>query len=255
MEMVKRWIILSTFALCMLGLTACTASPAIPATTVPAPTSTSMAVLSTNTLRPTETRIPTPTPTLTPVPPSTPLPTVVRTPYVLTATNPTNLEIALFLSKRHHVVAFQEIDNTGAPFNDFDRKDIDVNNDGQAEIIVSGNYFDQLPYFAVLGRQGNEWRELIFRLDDGRYCADMRTKVEKNTLIVDSLACEGGTGAFIADWNRYWIQCQISTCEIAREVTIWHDVECCTTRPFSETIKLPSGVHYEGLNLHLVSEP
>lgn len=213
MKTLIRWIIPFVLALCVLGLAACADSPTIPATTAPEPSSTSMAVLPTKTPRPTETSIPTPTPTLTPVPTSTPLPTIVRTTYVLTAAHPTDQQVAQLLLNRSWLNIPQRSD--GVPFNQFAQQDIDVDGDGQAEIVVAGKIAetsDAILYFAVLDQVHGVWEQVYTDKKYSHYCGEIRATVETDHIAVDFLTCGGGTGILEAWWNQAWIRCEENSC-------------------------------------------
>lgn len=210
METIKRWTIL--FVMCLFGLVACATPPTMSTKTAAAPTSTSMAVLPTDTLQSTDTPIPTPTPTLTPVPTSTPLPAIVRTTYVLTVTHPTEQEFRAILAQWHA---------TSAPDNVaylvLSKQELDVNDDGKSEYFVTGQH-GMSGYYAIWGEGKEGWIESYYAEFPGKYAAQAQVRIEDDSLIVDSLGWTGGTGALQGIWTQDWITCETMKCQ-----SIWKE--------------------------------
>jgi hypothetical protein len=132
--------------------------------------------------------------------------------------------------------------NFATTLDEFNRKDIDINQDGVPEILVDGKLDFFLPYFAIIGYSGSVWEVRFYQEYIGRYCADHRASIVENTFVVDILTCNGGSGLFDAVWKQYEVKCVKETCELAREDVVWRDGVGgpYNTLPITEAIKLPS---------------
>lgn len=214
MDMLKRWITPFVFALCMIGLAACGSSSTMPIETASAPTATAVAIRLTETLRPTETPIPTLTSTMTPVPTSTRLPTIVKTPNVLTVTNPTNEQISAFLAQAHPQAGRFDLV--------ISRQDVDVNGDGNKEILVIVESDPWFLYYAILGQGKAGWSEWFYKEFAGHYCAKIRSTVKSNYVVTDNLICGGGTGVLNVKWTQEWVLCQDARCDAVWNAPIWN---------------------------------
>ncbi len=215
MKTLKRCSIQLVALLGLLLLAACAASsPTMATEVVVAPTTTSTSVPPTNTPRPTETPFPTQTSTPTRVPTRTPVPTIVGTPYVLTAMNPTNQQIAQLLNRNWANVP---LGSDGDPFNQFTRQNADLDHDRLAEIVVAGRIYeisDAVLYFAVLKRINGAWEQVYIERKYGHYCGEIQAAVETDHVVVNYLTCGGGTGALLAEWQQDWIRCDGATCRL-----------------------------------------
>ena len=147
------------------------------------------------------------------------MPTPSPTPFVLTTLDPTDLDVARFIFDRHTpslgtlTQQFRQ-ELAAGEYSDFARQDVDVDGDGQTEILFSGSVSDLYLYVAILGRAGDTWQEWLYIDDYGHYCADVRAAVEADRVTADFITCTGGTGVFILNWEQRWIQCRDGDCAV-----------------------------------------
>lgn len=129
---------------------------------------------------------------------------------------------------------------------EFNRQDVDINNDGTPEVLVDGTWDRSLPYLAILGYSSDTWRIWFYHDDVGRYCADHRAALVNHTFVVDLLTCNGGSGLFDAAWKQYEVDCVKEICSLTRQETVWRDgVGGPYNRlPITEAIKLPSELQW-----------
>lgn len=243
MKTLKRSLIQFAALLGLLFLAACAASSPMMATEVVlAPTLTSTSVPLTNTPRPTETPLPTQTSTPTRVPELS-VTLSISPSFILTTTQPSNLQIALYLSSRNMPGLPARL--KGAPFNNFERQEIDVDDDGRADILVTGKIYDFDLYFAILGRNENGWQQRYYVQDRGQYCADARVKLVGDQVRVDILTCGGGTGIFGARWRQLWIRCRAGVCLLNEDRLIWQStVYPDATHPLADLLNLPDEIQF-----------
>lgn len=135
-------------------------------------------------------------------------------------------------------------------FQDYTRQDLDVNGDGQLEILISGHISQWYLYFAILGYTDQGWQEWLYTTSDTKYCGDVRTSVTAEQLVVDFLTCSGGTGVFDVAWEQRWVRCGPHGCVVVwsapllrtERVVVWQTVRTYETatveRPNPTTIRL-----------------
>ncbi|MFZ4662079.1 MAG: hypothetical protein ACOYNY_34025 [Caldilineaceae bacterium] len=99
-------------------------------------------------------------------------------------------------------------------FQDYTRQDLDVNGDGQPEILISGHISMWYLYFAILGYTDQGWQEWLYTTADTKYCGDVRPTVTTALMTVDFLTCSGGTGVFDLAWEQRWVQCDTTSCAV-----------------------------------------
>lgn len=140
----------------------------------------------------------------------------MKTPYVLTVTNPTDQQVAQLLNRSWFDIP---LGSDGAPFNQFVRQDIDVDGDGQAEIVITGKIGEITNvtlYVAVLDQINGFWEQVYADKKYGHYCGETRAVLETDHITVDFLTCGGGTGLLSAWWDQEWVKCEANACK-----TIW----------------------------------
>jgi hypothetical protein len=112
-------------------------------------------------------------------------------------------------------------------YTDYSRQDVDVNDDGQREILVSGRSKSSYLFVAILSRDttGN-LRELFYTQNtEGWYAADVGARLERGPLGNDKdrprvvavfMTLNGGTGVVDLAWEQRWIVCQTGadTCDL-----------------------------------------
>ena len=103
---------------------------------------------------------------------------------------------------------------TDGYFQDYTRQDVDVNGDGQPEILISGHISVWYLYFAILGYTAQGWQEWLYTTADSKYCGDVRPTVTTDQITVDFLTCSGGTGVFDLAWEQHWVQCGTASCAV-----------------------------------------
>lgn len=163
----------------------------------------------------------TPSPSATPSRTLTPYPTSTR--FILSSSKPSDLDVVRLILSRHLPPELVEItirDVQNGNHRRFKRQEIDVNEDGLAEILIT----DEIPemqssYFAVIGRnatgginENSQWQELFYFQESGHYCWDTRASFIQNRVILDAISCHGGTGDFAYFWDQHWIQCRREKC-------------------------------------------
>lgn len=99
-------------------------------------------------------------------------------------------------------------------FQDYTRQDLDVNGDGQPEILISGHISFWYLYFAILGYTAQGWQEWLYTTADTKYCGDVRPTVTTGQITVDFLTCTGGTGVLDLAWEQRWVQCGRDHCAV-----------------------------------------
>lgn len=144
-------------------------------------------------------------------------------PFVLSDSNPKDTDLVRLALSQHLPSELVEIEVRqvgNGTHNRFVRQEADVNDDGQAEIVVT----DEIPelrsaYLAILGLENTSgarnqplWRELFYLEAPGHYCWNMRGTINHNRVIADSLTCGGGPGLFAYDWKQHWIHCTRDGC-------------------------------------------
>ncbi|MCK4472867.1 MAG: hypothetical protein KAW49_13890, partial [Anaerolineae bacterium] len=195
------------FLLSGLLLSACATPPPPPAPTIPPEPTPTQWTLPTLTATPTRTPWPTRTPTPSP------------TPFILTGTHPTDLDVARFIFDHHPpplgtlTQQFRQ-ELAAGQYDNFTRQDVDLDGDGQPEILFSGSVHDLYLCVAILGRAGDAWQEWLYTDDYGHYCADVRAAAEADRVVADFITCGGGTGVFVLNWEQRWIRCRDGDCAV-----------------------------------------
>ncbi|MBI5034345.1 MAG: hypothetical protein HZB51_27805 [Chloroflexi bacterium] len=160
----------------------------------------------TSTALPTSTRLP----TKTPGPTFTPYPT--STPFELTNPRPSNDEIlGLIFNKHEQSEDAQEI-GIQRFYSNISRQDIDVNGDGQLDILMTGTTYSRLVFLDVMSFEQGAWHEMFYLEEHGHYCGYIKTSVTASAIIADVLTCSGGTGISNQSWVHHWISCKRDQC-------------------------------------------
>ncbi len=146
----------------------------------------------------------TPSPTLPPV--ATPITTPAPTPLILTGENLSNEEISWLLFDyrydfRHLPLAeWQAVAN--GRFERIVQQQVDVNGDGNSEILVYNGLDSFEPYVAILGQVDEVWKVWLYTNASGRYCGQARAVLADDKVISDFLTCGGGTGIIGLTWEQ-----------------------------------------------------
>lgn len=104
-------------------------------------------------------------------------------------------------------------------FSDYSRQDVDLNDDGRAEMLISGRGETFYLFVTILARDpAGELRELYYaQITEGKYQGEVRTRMERRPLgadrdwplvVADFLTLTGGTGALSFTLEQRWIACQ-----------------------------------------------
>lgn len=154
---------------------------------------------------------PVPTLTSTPIPPT-------PTPFVLSGQAPADLDVIRYIFNRRRpdvgvsTDEFFEDLETGK-YEDFIVHTVDVNGNGQSEILVSGHILNLSAYAAILTLSSdNSWQEMFYIEDTGFYCADVQLNTDTEYVTIDFLTCWGGTGHLQLTWKQHWIECKEDNC-------------------------------------------
>lgn len=126
--------------------------------------------------------------------------------------------------KKHPPPTFsvnEEPPNPGMTFDEFSkyliytREDVDINNDGKEEILLSGS--TAIPtwafFIAYTINGNNELQELYYSDAVGWYVANAQFKVELPYIFVDFLTTYGGTGFYSYGSERNIVRCKETNCD------------------------------------------
>ncbi|GIK40184.1 MAG: hypothetical protein BroJett011_40170 [Chloroflexota bacterium] len=135
------------------------------------------------------------------------------------APNSANLELVRFIFQKHPPVlgtlAEEFLKKVEASrYTDFNVQEADLTGDGQPESIVSGSAEGLYLFAAILSRDpAGNLRELFHTENiEGKYLAQVRTKVDGSRVIADFLTSTGGAGYIETTWEQRWIECQVGAC-------------------------------------------
>lgn len=131
----------------------------------------------------------------------------------------TDLELVRFIFQKHPPVLgtlaeeFLKKVETGQ-YTNFDVQEADLTGDGQPESVVSGSAEGLYLFAAILSRDpAGDLRDLFHTENiEGKYLAQVRTKVDGSRVIADFLTSTGGTGYVEITWEQRWIECQTDAC-------------------------------------------
>ncbi len=104
-------------------------------------------------------------------------------------------------------------------YTDYARQDVDVNDDGQIEMLVSGRWESAFLFVAIVAADAaGQLHEMFYTQNtDGKYGADVRARVESGPIgeepdrlrvVADFLTLTGGTGILSVTWEQRWVVCQ-----------------------------------------------
>lgn len=130
-----------------------------------------------------------------------------------------NLELIRFIFKKHPPVLgtlaeeFLKKVETGQ-YTDFNVQEADLTGDGQPESVVSGSAEGLYLFAAILTRDAEGNLAELFHTEniEGKYLAQIRTKIDGSRVIADFLTSTGGTGYIQTTWEQRWIECRRDAC-------------------------------------------
>jgi sugar lactone lactonase YvrE len=133
--------------------------------------------------------------------------------------NTSTLDLFRFIFKKHPPVlgtlaeAFLKKVEAGQ-YTDFSVQEADLTGDGQPESVVSGRAEGLYLFAAILIRDpAGDLRELFHTENiEGKYLAQVRTRVDGSRVVADFLTSTGGTGYLETTWEQRWIECQADGC-------------------------------------------
>jgi dipeptidyl aminopeptidase/acylaminoacyl peptidase len=100
-------------------------------------------------------------------------------------------------------------------YTDFSVQEVDLGDDSQPELLVSGRA-DVFHLFVAILRQpdSGQPQELFYTASNaGKYLGEVRAMVdEEGRVIADFLTATGGTGYLETTWEQRWIECGAATC-------------------------------------------
>jgi len=97
----------------------------------------------------------------------------------------------------------------------YQREDVDVNEDGKKEILLSGSIsFPKWSFFSIYQlNTSNQWTEIYFLESHGWYDSLVQQKYSSPYIFVDFLESWGGTGLFSVAIDRHFIRCEQDICD------------------------------------------
>lgn len=97
----------------------------------------------------------------------------------------------------------------------YQREDIDVNEDGEKEILISGSIsFPKWSFFSIYHFDtSNQWKEVYFLESHGWYDSLVQPNFSPPYIFVDFLKSWGGTGVFSVAIDRNIVRCKEEKCD------------------------------------------